>query len=396
MPIIIPVITLAIYIHNRHSNKIYKFYLYGANFVYYQSPSVMEDFMGQTGRMPRLYRRGCGCPGIDVHCHVVPSSFPASPGGKALKGWPSMTSVVDCHATVVIDDKPYRTINDACWVAERRIEDMDKAGIQIQALSPMPELFGYWLDADAADHLTRHVNDLIASLVCEGCGRFVGLGGVPLQDIDRSIVELHRIMGELGFSGVEIGSNINGVPIGDPRFHPFFAEAEKLGAAIFVHAVRPAGMDRLVGPAALQQVLAYPTDVGLAAASVITGNLLSLFPRLRIAFSHGGGTLASLLPRLNQGYSTFPALKEALVEPPSVQARRLYADALVFDPDALRRVVTVFGDDKVMLGTDYPFNFSEKTPLASVEDAFADEGTRERLTFANALTFLGIEEVPNA
>lgn len=351
--------------------------------------------MAETGRMPRLYRRGCGCTGIDVHCHVVPSSFPAPPGGKTLKGWPSMTAVVDCHATVVIDDKPYRTINDACWVAERRIEDMDKAGIQIQALSPMPELFGYWIDADAADHLTRHVNDVIAALMSEGKGRFVGLGGVPLQDIDRSIVELHRIM-QLGFQGVEIGSNINGIPIGDPRFHPFFAEAEKLGAAIFVHAVRPVGMDRLVGPAPLQQVLAYPTDVGLAAASVITGNLLSMFPRLRIAFSHGGGTLASLLPRLEQGYSTFLALKEALVEPPSVQARRLYADTLVFDADTLRRVVSVFGEDKVMLGTDYPFNFRDKTPLASVEAAFADDTTRERLTFTNALTFLGLEETTNA
>jgi aminocarboxymuconate-semialdehyde decarboxylase len=348
--------------------------------------------MSETWRMPRLYKQGCGCSGIDVHCHVVPSSFPSAPGGGPLKGWPSMTPVVDCHATVVIDDKPYRTINDACWVAERRIADMDRAGIQIQALSPMPELFGYWIEAEAADHLTRHVNDVIAELVNEGKGRFVGLGGVPLQDIDLSIRELHRLMHELGFCGVEIGSNINGVPIGDPHFHPFFAEAEKLGAAVFVHAVRPTGMDRLVGPAPLQQVLAYPTDVGLAAASVITGNLLSLFPALRIAFSHGGGTLAALLPRLEQGYSTFPALKEALVEPPSVQARRLYADTLVFDAETLRRVVSVFGADKVMVGTDYPFNFRDKEPLASIETAFADEAIRKQLTFANALTFLALEE----
>ena len=231
------------------------------------------------------FRSGCACRGIDVHCHVVPSSFPGAPGGETLAGWPSMTPIENCHATVVINDKPYRTVSDACWLTERRIEEMDRAGIAVQALSPMPELFGYWIDAAAAAILIRHVNDVIAGMVSEGAGRFVGLGGLPLQDIDLAIAELHRVVSELGFRGVEIGSNINGVPIGDPRFHPFFAEAERLGAAVFVHAVRPAGMDRLVGPAPLQQVLAYPTDVGLAAASVITSGLLQKFPSLRIAFS---------------------------------------------------------------------------------------------------------------
>lgn len=352
--------------------------------------------MGFAGRTRGRFERNCACCGIDIHCHVVPSRFPSTPGGRVIKGWPSMTPVVDCHATVVIDDKPYRTIGDACWVAERRIEEMDKAGIQIQALSPMPELFGYWIEAEAADGLNRHVNDVIATMVEQGRGRFVGLGGVPLQDIDLAIRELQRIMAQPGFHGVEIGSNINGIAIGDPHFHPFFAEAEKLGAAVFVHAVRPAGMDRLVGPAPLQQVLAYPTDVGLAAASVITGNLLSHFPSLRIAFSHGGGTFSSLLPRLEQGYATFPALKESLIEPPSTQAKRLYADTLVFDPETLRRVISVFGEDKVMVGTDYPFNFRDKDPLASIDAALANQAGRERLYFANALTFLAIEEVSDA
>lgn len=347
--------------------------------------------MSSAQRLGR-YRRGCACGGIDIHCHIVPSSFPPPPGGRDIRGWPSMVPASDCQATVVIDAKPYRTVGDACWVAERRIEEMDRTGIQIQALSPMPELFGYWIEADAADVLVRHVNDVIAGLVAEGRGRFVGLGGLPMQDIDLAIAELHRVVSELGFAGVEIGSNINGVPIGDARFHPFFAEVEKLGAAVFVHAVRPAGMDRLVGPAPLQQVLAYPTDVGLAAASVITGNLLAKFPALRIAFSHGGGTFASLLPRLEQGYFTFPALKESLSEQPSLQAKRLYADTLVFDAETLQRVAAVFGTDRVMIGTDYPFNFRDSDPLASIQNAFSKPEIRNAMTFENALSFLGIEE----
>lgn len=348
--------------------------------------------MQDLARQRETFRSGCSCCGIDIHCHVVPSRFPLPAGGASVRGWPSMAAAGECHATVVIDDKPYRTVSDACWLAERRLEEMDRAGIRLQVLSPMPELFGYWLEKGPAHDLVRHVNDSIAALVAEGQGRFAGLAGVALQDLDLAIVELNRAVGELGFRGVEIGSNVNGAAIGDPRFFPFFAEAERLGAAVFVHAVRPAGMERLVGPAPLQQVLGYPTDVGLAAASAITGGLLLKFPRLRIAFSHGGGTFAALLPRLQQGYAAFPAVREAVSVAPAELARRLYVDSLVFDADTLRRLVAVFGEDRILLGTDYPFNFRESEPMARIEAAFADPVLCEKLAFANAATFLALAE----
>lgn len=351
------------------------------------------DISSSPGRRGARGIARCGCGAIDVHCHVVPAQFPAAAGNIDVRGWPSMVAENACHSTVVIDEKPYRTVSDACWVAERRLADMDKAGIDVQALSPMPELFGYWIDAKFADDLVRHVNDAIAGLVEQGQGRFVGLGGVALQDLDLAIAELRRVVLDLGFAGVEIGSNINGVPIGDPRLHPFFAEAESLGASVFVHAVRPAGMDRLVGPAPLQQVLGYPTDVGLAAASAITGGLLTKFPKLRVAFSHGGGTFSSLLPRLEQGYATFAPLKQAMSESPALQARRMYVDGLVFDTETLRRLVSIFGDDRVLIGTDYPFNFREQDPLGALEAAFDDPVVLARLKSTNARDFLGLNKV---
>lgn len=188
--------------------------------------------MGGAFKAPRLQASGCKCGAIDVHCHVVPARFPEPIGGGAIMGWPKMVGDGDCHATVVIDNKPYRTVSDACWVAERRLAEMDRAGVRLQVLSPMPELFGYWIDARPANDLVRHVNDAIAALVAEGNGRFVGLGGVALQDLDLAIAELHRLVDDLGFAGVEIGSNVNSTPIGDPRLHPFFAEAEALGASV--------------------------------------------------------------------------------------------------------------------------------------------------------------------
>jgi len=326
---------------------------------------------------------------IDLHTHAVPASFPRSvrPG---LRGWPSMEPAHDCHRHVLIDGKNYRTVSDRCWDAAKRMADMETMGIGIQAISPMPELLSYWMEIDAADDLIRYINDQTAELVAASGGRMVGLGAIPLQDSDRALAELHRIRHSLGFAGVEIGSNVNGVPIGSRDFDDFFAEAQALDAAIFVHALRPTGMDRLVGPKPLQQVLAYPTDVGLAAASVICSNLMLRFPRLRIAFSHGGGTLASLLPRLDEGYRKFPALQEAILESPRLQARRLYYDTLVYDEPTLVHLVSLFGDTQLMVGTDYPFGFHEREPVARVQCAIKDFKAQQRLLYHNAREFLGL------
>lgn len=331
----------------------------------------------------------CSC-GLDVHSHFVPHDFPAYLGSKAPARWPSMAPAQACHRSVMIDGKLYRTVSDKAWDTRRRLADLPTMGLDRQALSPMPELLSYWMDAAAAGQLLRFLNEEIAACVAESADALIGLGAVPLQDVDLAISELRYLREKLGFAGVEIGSNIDGVPIGDARFLPFFAACEALGAAVFVHAVKPTGMDRLVGPAPLQQVLAYPSDVGLAAASVITTNLLVRHPRLRIAFSHGGGTLASLLPRLQQGWQVFPALKESIEPSPAEQARRLYFDTLVFDVPMLRHLVDAFGADRLMVGTDYPFNFHDRTPLARIAAAAYDDATAARLTHLNAEAFLGL------
>ena len=337
----------------------------------------------------RTHGKPMTCPcGIDVHAHVVPEHFPPYLAQPDLPGWPSMTAAHACHRHVMIDGKVYRTVSDRCWDAPARVADMPAMGLSLQVVSPMPELLSYWLSATAADELLRYINDTMAEMVAQSPGSLAALGAVPLQDMDRALDELHRVRTQLGFAGVEVGSNVNGRPIGAPEFDPFFAAAEALGAAVFVHAVRPAGMDRLVGPAPLQQALGYPTDVGLAAASVITGNVMQRHPQLRIGFSHGGGTLASLLPRLEQACGVFPKLQETMASSPTEQARRLFYDALVFDGPTLRHLMELFGDTQLMIGTDYPFNFHDRTPVARIEAAVADPAVRARLIHANACRFL--------
>ena len=333
----------------------------------------------------------CTC-GIDIHAHVVPASFPSYMGAAVPADWPSMAEAKPCHKHVMMAGRIYRTVSDRCWDVGQRVADMAEMGLNLQAISPMPELLSYWMDPAAANDLLRYINDQIAEMVSHSGGRLTGLGAVPLQDIDLAIAELHRLKHGLGFAGIEIGSNINGRPVGAPEFDGFFAEVEKLDMAVFVHALRPAGMDRLVGPAQLQQVLAYPTDIGLAAASVITSNLLLRRPGLRIAFSHGGGTLASLLPRLQEGWQVFPVLQESVQEAPVAQARRLYYDALVYDDPTLLHLIAKFGETQIMLGTDYPFAFHERTPVARAAAAIADEATRQLVVRDNARRFLGLGE----
>jgi aminocarboxymuconate-semialdehyde decarboxylase len=344
---------------------------------------------------PAATRLRCQC-GIDAHAHVVPENFPGYLGSAVPADWPSMAPAHACHRSVMIAGKNYRTVSDKCWDTGKRLDDLVAMGLDLQAVSPMPELLSYWMDAAAAQQLLRFLNDEIARMVADSTGRLVGLGAVPLQDMELALRELEYVVQTLGFAGVEVGSNINGRPIGAPQFDPFFEACEQLGAAVFVHALRPAGMERLVGPAPLQQVLGYPSDVGLAAASVLTTNLIERRPRLRIAFSHGGGTLGLLLPRLQQAWSVFPALKEAITVSPREQARKLFYDTLVFDAPTLSHLVSLYGATQMMIGTDYPFNFHESAPLAAIARAAVDDATRELLMRANAQRFLGIAQQETA
>ena len=325
---------------------------------------------------------------IDVHTHIVPEKFPPYAGNGRDVPWPSMADAHACHKHVMISGKVYRTVSDRCWDMPRRIEDMGAMRITRQAISPMPELLSYWLPLDDAQSIIRYLNDTIAGMVDAAPQRFVGLGAVPLQDVDAAIRELEHCK-RLKFAGVEIASHVNGVSIGDARFEPFFAAAEELGAAIFVHALRPAGQERIVGPF-VEQAVCFPGDIGLACASMITGGIGARHPKLRIAFSHGGGVMSILLPRLMHAWNVFPKAKEALPEAPAVTARRFYYDQLVFDPSAVRFVMETFGDTQILIGTDYPFAMGDFHPMKTLELANVHGETLVAISSANAKRFLGL------
>ena len=330
------------------------------------------------------------CCAIDVHTHVVPAHLPDPVAAFGDIAWPSIQHTDNCHAKVIIQGKNYRDIENACWDVPRRTAEMTGMDVGCQVLSPMPELLSYWLPAKPAQILARHINETIAEMVRAAPDRFHGLGMVPLQDIELAIRELEYIVGSLGLRGVEIATNVNNVPLGHPSLEPFFAAAESLGAAIFVHPLRPVGMDRLVGPATLEQVVAFPCETALAVASAITGGLMQRHPGLRIGFSHGGGAFGQVLPRLQHAWSSFAAVKGAVKEEPRLAARRMFYDTLVYDPTALRFLIDSFGLGQLMVGTDYPFTIMDREPTRRLAGLGLSDADADRLLFGNARRFLGL------
>jgi aminocarboxymuconate-semialdehyde decarboxylase len=326
---------------------------------------------------------------IDIHCHVVPAEFPPAPCTCAPGRWYRMDHRENQKAMVMAGQKEFRLVDHRCWDVKRRVADMNGEETDLQVLSPMPELLSYWIDADSAQELARHINTVIAEMVRQEPTRFVGLGMAPLQDPDRAAGELAAMKTDLGLVGVEIGSNINGVSPGDPRFDVFYKEAERLGLAIFVHALHPAATDRLVGPGRLQPLVSFPTDVGLAAASMVSGGILQKFPKLRVAFSHGGGTFLSFLPRLQDGWNKFEALQTAFGSPTEA-ARTFYYDNIVFNSALLRYMIDIVGTTQVCAGSDYPFRGGQKRPASFFDTLDVSPDELANLRGRNAEGFLAL------
>ena len=326
----------------------------------------------------------------DIHTHVVPAAFPASMSGSVPLI--EVRPCCDCRrAEVFIDGKQFRTVTNDCWDVELRLATMDRTGIDRQILSPMPELLSFWRSASDAASIAGHVNECLALMTERAPARFAALGMVPLQDPDLAIRALEEIMAHPGFAGVEIGTNIAGVSLGDARFRPFFEAAERLNAAIFVHPVKPVLRYPISGPPALDALAIFPCETALAATALIMSGVAAAHPGLRLAFSHGGGALALLLPRLDNGWRESPAVRQAIAELPSAIARRFFYDTLVYDGETLRFLIATFGVRQLCIGTDQPFAIAEKDPLARIRALGLSPDDRRLLLSGNAARFLGAE-----
>ncbi|KCZ58388.1 hypothetical protein HY30_16090 [Hyphomonas chukchiensis] len=267
-------------------------------------------------------------------------------------------------ATLLIGDKPFRQLDNRSWDVSRRLEDMDRDGVAVQVLSPMPELLSYWIDVQGAEALCDYVNGQIGDMNAAAPKRFRGLGALPLQNPTESMRYLQRIRDNFGLLGVEIGSNINGRLLGDRLFDPFWEAAEALDMAVFVHALHPVAVKSLDVTPVFTAFAGFPIDVAMSAASMMMEGTLLRFPKLRVGFSHGGGALSSILGRLDKGWAATAGFGIDGLEAPSVQAAKLFYDSNVYDPATLAHAATVMAPGHVFAGTDYPYLIQQENLAA--------------------------------
>jgi aminocarboxymuconate-semialdehyde decarboxylase len=321
---------------------------------------------------------------IDFHSHIVPREYPQAPRGVDETVWPVMESVDARTVIMRIGGKEYRRFGDIYWDAVRRIEVLDREGIDSQVVSPLPELLSYWLEQDAAYALTDFMNGVVAKLVECAPDRFIGLGVVALQNPGVAARQLERFKRDYRLRGVQIGSNVNGISIAAPEFEPFFAAAESLGLLVFVHGFRPTGTERLVGSPLLAPIVGVPQETCMAISSLIMTDVLRKFPRLKLVFAHGGGTLGSVLDRFNHVWRNFPAMQEQVSISPVEYARRFYYDTVTFSPDYVRYLAERLGVDRLLGGTDGPTELGQADFAMFIADTQMPESDQHMILGGNA------------
>ncbi|GAK05705.1 2-amino-3-carboxymuconate-6-semialdehyde decarboxylase [Geomicrobium sp. JCM 19037] len=303
-----------------------------------------------------------------------------------------MSPKCSCGADIMVSGKVFREISDQAWDPERRINDMNKAGVDMQVLSPIPVTFSYWAPVEEALEMSKIQNDFIAETVQAYPQKFFGLGTVPLQDTEIAIHEMNRCVNELNLHGIEIGTNVNGENLDSARLLPFFEKAAEWGIPLFIHPWETLAKDRTPRHN-FMYTIGMPSETALAAASLIWSGVIEKYPNLKICFSHGGGSFPFILPRLDQGWNVWPDLR-ITEHPPSHYTSSLYFDALNYDPLNLQFLIDRFGIDKIMMGSDYPFLLQESPPGKGIDSLSGlEDGARKRLLGRNALEFLNIKEI---
>jgi aminocarboxymuconate-semialdehyde decarboxylase len=327
---------------------------------------------------------------IDIHCHMMSEDAEAiaagtfSPEAEPFARYSGRS--VDHNRELL------QRIRSKLVDPRARLEDMDRMGIDVQAISVAPPQYFYWAELAIGVEAARVTNDRIADIVSEHPDRFVGLGTVPLRDVDAALVELDRVSSELGFRGVEICTQVNGLDLDDDRFEPFFAEVEARGLLLVVHPNGTTQGERLTDYY-LINIVGMPLDSTIFLSRMIFGGVLHRHPSLKMCVVHGGGYAASYPARFDHAYRVRPECREHIDQPPSAYLERLSFDTMVYDAGSLHDLVDRYGADHILLGTDYPYDMAEDDPVGLVRSLGASPEDEAKILGRNAAMLLASPDV---
>src|SRR5580704_3530810 len=300
-------------------------------------------------------------PVIDTHGHLLVPEANALADGHPREAADAAAELASFSAaSVAANQAQLRRVWPQLTSVERRLADLDAIGVDVQLVGPMP-MHRYWAEPALAGKLATVINESVAAHCAGGAGRLFGLGTLPLQHPALAVRELDRAVSELGLTGVSVSTNVDGRELADGAFDPVWEAAAALGAVVFIH---PWGcsLGARLGAQFLGNTFGQPTETALALSHLIFGGTLDRHPGLRLLAAHGGGFLPTYIGRSDHAWAQRPDAR-GCAEPPSAYLRRIWYDALVYTAPALRHLIEVVGADKVMLGTDYPFDMGVTDPV---------------------------------
>jgi aminocarboxymuconate-semialdehyde decarboxylase len=326
---------------------------------------------------------------VDAHAHVIVPEITRD--AAPAEEWRPRVYREDGRQVVEMDGRAIRSAIGEFVDVDAIVAAQDRAGIDHVLLSPLVTLLFGDAEPEQALARCRIQNNALAGIVRAHPGRVSALGAVPLQDPPLAARELEALMADGALAGVEVAASIGGLALGDDRFEPFWDAAERTGALVFIHPTTRGFPVAALQDHYLWNLVGNPMETTVTAAHMVLGGVLERHPRLRVLLAHAGGAILALRGRLRHGHAAVAAAGARLGEPPEDSLRRLHYDTITHDPALLRAVVEFAGAERVLLGSDQPFDMADPNPTATVRAAGLAPEAQAAILGANAARLLGLE-----
>ena len=330
---------------------------------------------------------------IDMHTHIFPEKLPDFAKKFGYGDFIMLDHHRPGYANMMQGDRFFREIASNCWDPEERIAEYATHDTQVQVVCTIPVMFSYFAKADDGLAVSQFLNDDIAKHTHQFPKNYVGLGTLPMQAPNLAVKELERMKKELGFPGIQIGSNINDKNLNEEEFYPIWEACEDLDMAIMIHPWNMMGFDK-IKKYWLPWLVGMPAETSRAACSMIFGGIFEKFPKLRVNFSHAGGSFLPTLGRIEHGFNSRPDLVaiDNKVNPRDYLGH-FWVDSITHDPMFLEYILKLQGSKRVTLGSDYPFPLGDLEIGAFIEKMGLPENVVEDI-FCNAtLEWLNLDKV---